>query len=248
MTRRRKKKVRRKYKVVTMVTTIDDKKACFEEKIIVYNFLAGIISVWIFFYPRPLKLAITLGMLMALIGIVIMVKYNKSIEFYKNETYSCFGIVIWLNSMVIAIRGVIYNNIIYSNLFWIYFITSCSVIVFLIIVFLRRQDFKKKLSLVILMMAILTFSTGIITNVNCLYDKSKPIVYSTVIIDMDVYQKNVVGGITVYNIYVPGWGSFNKENMLVTSKSYYNMVYVNKPIKIYLKSGLLGIKWYYAGQ
>ena len=241
MTRKKERKAGRKNKIVVI-----DHKLNVADIAGVYGFFGGIIGVWIFLYPNPFKFVITLGMTAALIGIILMIRYNTSVEYYSKDNYSGFGLVIFLDSIAILLRGSTYTNIIYSKIFWIYLITCCLVILLLITV-RRRHDFKKISFSIILFIAISAYSAGTIISINFLYDNSKPVIYSAVIMGSDIYQKNTLGGITVYNLLVSPWGPYNRNNTVITRENFYNMVHVNTQIKIYLKSGLLGIKWYYPG-
>lgn len=237
---KRKKKVKRRNKM-----EVTRQKMGIEDIVQIYNFFGGIIGAWAIFYPNPFKLAITMSMIVTLIGFIIMFIYNKSVEFITKDSSRPFvGVTISLNSVAICTMGYFYSNIAYSTLFWIYCIICCVVII-LFMVILKRDAFKNAASSILIVLSISSYSMGIITNVNYLYDNSKPTVYSTSITKKEIYESGVKFHVRLYQVWVSPLRSSDQNIRVIVSKEFYDAVYNDKEVQVCVQSGLLGLKWYY---
>lgn len=237
---KRKKKVKKINKMQVI-----HQKAGIEDIVEIYNFFGGIIGVWAIIYPNPFKLAITMSMVVTLIGFIIMFIYNKSVEFIaKGSSRPFVGVTIFLNSVVVAAMGFFYSNSAYSTLFWRYCIICCAVIIFFMLI-LKRDALKKAASLALVVASILSYSMGIITNVNYLYDNSKPTVYSASVTEKEVYESGVKFHVKLYQVWVSPLGSSDENIRVIVSKEFYDEVYNDKEVQVCVQSGLFGLKWYY---
>lgn len=171
--------------------------------------------------------------------------YDKSVEFIAKDSSRPFvGVTIFLNSVVVGAMGFFYSNIAYSTLFWTYCIICCAVIIFFMVI-LKRDALKNAASLVLVVASILSYFMGIITNVNYLYDNSKPTVYSASITKKEIYESGVKFHVTLYQLWVSPLGSSDQNIRVIVSKEFYDAVYNDKEVQVCVQSGLFGLKWYY---
>ncbi|WP_128212946.1 hypothetical protein [Clostridium manihotivorum] len=84
-----------------------------------------------------------------------------------------------------------------------------------------------------------------ITNINYLYDNSNPTLYTTSIINKEIYTSGEKIRINVDQVVVSPWGNMNGNSVVAVSEDSYNQVSENERVFIGLKHGLLGISWYY---
>lgn len=218
-----------------------------EDIVPIYNTLGSIIGLWVCIYPVPFKLSIIIGMITATAGFIIMLIYNKSTGFLlENRPYPFVGIVISINSIGVLFQGFYSSNTIYSSLFWIYFALCCMILI-LLVVLLKRDAFMSIVSAVILVLAIAAYSAGIIINTNYLFDNSKPAVYSAYITGKDFFKARMYNGsiITTYDIALTPLENSQENTTAHVSKDFYDAVDNYEGVQVYLKHGLLGIKWYY---
>lgn len=236
--------MKRKKKVITNARMkVIHQKLGIEDAVQVYNFFGTIIGLLVFFCQLFFKFVISMSIIVTLVGFIIIFKFNKSVEFI-NFSRPYVGITIFLNSVAIGVISSVSSNSVYSTLFWIYFI-MCCVILSILMFILKKNAFKTVISLIFLLVSISAYSMGIITCVNYLYDNSKPSEYYTSIIRKVEIQGGVKYGFKSYDVWVSPCGPINKNIDVAVSKDFYDAVHYNQWVKLSLKSGLLGIKWYY---
>lgn len=205
------------------------------------NILGLIGGLWLFIYPEPYKLAVIANISITLLAFIVMIVFRNIVDFdeRKNSARHSIGIAIMLPASALAYRAFGDFNLIYSKVFWIYLgIFSLLLYIFILIV---TREYKRNKVIVALLIIFTTFYCyGVIINVNCIFDYSTPAQYNARIIDKSIEE----GKSKSYYITVAQWGSFGESDIIV-SKDYYENVNKDEIVPIYLKSGLLGIGWFY---
>ncbi|GFP75396.1 hypothetical protein [Clostridium fungisolvens] len=235
--KRRRVKRRNKVRIIRQKVGVDN-------IVQLYNIFGIIIGLWALFYPNPFRLVISLSMLAASIGFIILFIY-KSVEFLVQDGSSPFvGLTIALNSMAIFMSTTFGSNTIYSALLWIYFALSCFILT-TIMIFLKKIKLRNIDALFFIIFSIPAYCMGTILNVNFLYDYSEPSFYTTTIIGKDIYESGEKLHVVVHRVGVSPWGPIKSKNTVVVPDKVYYEVSDNEIVYVCLKKGLLGINWYY---
>ncbi|MCX7746608.1 MAG: hypothetical protein N2645_06940 [Clostridia bacterium] len=212
----------------------------------ILNFLSVVTALWAFIIPRPYEIAIIANAAFPMIALLFMVKYKGIVSFeeYKNSIRPSVGPMAILPALAIALRAFLDFQIIYSKLFWAYWIAiSLFFIGIFVIVTLKSNEHKKhKGVLILIAIMLITYSYGVMLHANCLFDSSQPKRYKTTIVD-----KKISGGKTTsYYLKVTSWGKFETETKISVSKSLFSSVIKGNEVYIYEMGGNLGIKWFVA--
>lgn len=239
MKTKKRRRVKRKNKV-----KIIHQKAGIDNLVQLYNTLGILIGLWALFYPNPYRIAISLSMVAASIGFIILF-ICKSVVFLVQDGSSPFvGLTIALNSMAIFMSTTFGSNTIYSTTLWIYFAVSCFILIAMMI-FLKKIKLRNIVALFFIIFSIPAYCMGTILNVNFLYDYSEPSFYTTTIVGKDIYESGTKFHIEVHRVEVSPWGPLESNNTVVVSDKAYYEVTNNERVYVCLKKGLLGINWYY---
>ena len=119
-----------------------------------------------------------------------------------------------------------------------------SALLILLLTLFKTNEYKKnKWLLVAVSLFAAFFAYGSVILVNCSFDYSKPVRYTTVVLD-----KNISSGKTrTYEITVEPWGPFASSEADI-SKQLYNELDKGDKVFMYLKNGSLGIPWFIPGK
>ncbi|MDF2590522.1 MAG: hypothetical protein K0S41_4365 [Anaerocolumna sp.] len=221
------------------------KKNGIEKMVHFYNFIGTIVGFWVLLYPNPYKIVITISIIVALMGFIIMFIFNKSVEFItQDKSRPSVGAPVILNSAAIWGIAIFHSNTIYSYLFWTYFIICFAPLVLLMAV-LKKINYKNIPFLIFILLSITSFSMGTITIINHLYDNTTPAIYYTSIVKKNIYESGSKYHVKLHEIWVLPRGPLERKTKVVVSQEFYDAVYDDQRVELCIQSGLLGIKWYY---
>ena len=212
----------------------------------VCNWIGGILLAWVFFMPRPYNLAIISVIIMPPAGIVVLRYFKGLIRLDMNEKSAYPGITfgVLFPAIALMLRALIdYNIYKYSEMTWV-IISVVSLVIFLSIVADSEEfNFKSGSNAARLFFPLLisfAYGYGSIVSVNCTFDNSEALVYTSTIVDKYVST----GKHTTYYLKLAAWGDqLEDESVSVTREEYDNHT-ISDVVNVYYKKGLLGIPWY----
>ena len=120
-------------------------------------------------------------------------------------------------------------------------IIIASILIFLPLkIFSRNPDVGKGDTMLIMMVSLL-YGFGSITQINCLFDRSSPQTYTSVIEE----KYTTTGKGAHYHIRIKPWQSDGRSRSIDIRKSEYERTTLGQPITIFVKQGLFNIPWFY---
>lgn len=209
------------------------------------------VCFWIITYPYPYDVAILIGIILPIIGLIIAFTSNDlvialdHIEFKKRPHPNISGVIV-MPQLAICIRAIMdYDIFDYTNV-WIY--TIClSPILFYLTFKASKTDFHEKITDKILMVLFnlgffgwFIFSDSIV--INCVFDYSEPVKFTTTAIDKKIDEGN---NATFYYVYLEEVGPFEKNTEIKITEEEYDALEEGSQVTINLKKGLLAIPWMY---
>lgn len=210
----------------------------------------GYISVaWLWFYPQPYSYAIVLSMVVPILGLISIFRYQGLIKLdeKKNSTLPSVIYGVYLPICGLGLRAVLDYTIIFDDNIWV--VSASAAVAFVMILRLSTNElkFRKPLEIFLtLSVAILMFCYSISTYViiNCLFDKSIPDQFKTKVIDKEISS----GKSTTYYVIVEPWGPITEQDKVSVTKDDYEAINIKQDVIMYLQQGLLKTKWYYVGK
>lgn len=214
------------------------------------NYLAWLISAWLWFYPHPYELATAAGIILPVFALFLVYKSKGLVKIIdvENSANPSLSTTLSVPPMAIMIRVLFdYNVLEYQNA-WIYTVLAIPMILWVIIRG-SNGDFqvKSKLEGIIIypflatIIGLFVFFASI--TINCTFDESTPEIYQSKVIKKDVNKSG--RGATSYLLTLSQWGDIKTETEVGVSKSQFDRVQEGGLINVNLKSGLLSIPWIY---
>jgi hypothetical protein len=209
-----------------------------------YNWSGIAVSLWAFFYPYPYEYLLLACMIVPVIAIIIVKAYKGLIRIDGTErsAYPSVG-----GGFAGGVFGLFwramndYNIFEYTNC-WIPAGVIAAVLVAVLIALQKDFNFKKAYHYwFVIGFLLLSFAYGYSTVVtlNCYYDRSISEVYPTTVVDKKISS----GKTTSYYLYLAPWGKVAGVEDVDVSKSLYNSVEKNDPVKVVLRKGRFNIPW-----
>jgi hypothetical protein len=217
------------------------------------EWVAIVIGIWFFVFPRPYILLFSVLLALPIIGLILNGLYKPSIislvEITKDkdgdnkyDVADFIDIPAW----VMLIRVLLdfefesfYSLIIPGA------ISFAGVLILLFFTHKRIGNTSRSKTWIYLSLIsnICLYSYAGTYGANCVYDNSTPKVYETTVLDKHTYRSSKGG--TRYYLTVAPWGHhYDKEDIKVSSDQYRETD-IDETVKIDYKEGLFGIPWYY---
>ena len=203
------------------------------------------ICVWVFIKPIPYDLALYTAVAYPFFVIATVMYYQGMIKFddkkgskYPSITY---GFVLACCGLVIRTLDF---ELLYPSRLWLY-----SIIPFLGMLLLfrmargsvARAKFVDAISTYILIGFVAIYSACGYTVLNCLPDRSKPILYAAKVLEKTTSK----GKTTSYYILLTAWGPRTESERVSITHAEYERATVGEEVQIFLKDGLLNLQWFY---
>jgi hypothetical protein len=210
------------------------------------NIIGGLVGAWLWFFPTPYSLSLSVGMILPAIAFISIYVYRGLIRFdeKKNSAHPSIIYGFLFPSAGLVIRAIMdYEILDYKNL-WIVISVSTIALTSLLIVgtkeikFTKLIDYFTTLSLAGL---ILSYSFGTYTVSNCLFDKSEPEIFKSEVIDKEISS----GKTTIYYLTLKPWGPRDKIERVSVTRDEYEASDKGDTVDIYLRQGLLKTPWFY---
>jgi hypothetical protein len=208
------------------------------------NWTGGFIGIWTLFIPNPYEYAIIASIVFPIICLLVL-KYSKGLIRIDEKKDTAYPTIFWAisaSSLGLCLRALFdYNIFDYSKVWTPSLLITLTYIVVLII---GNKEFKFNKAidfLIIVIFSILLFgySYGTIVTLNCMYDKSKPETFNTVILSKRISS----GKTTTYYLELTPWGQQKQIDEVTVSKDLYNKLDKNDKVTVYFMKGQFDIPW-----
>jgi len=210
---------------------------------IILNWAGGIVGAWVLFWTDPT--AVIASIIVPLISIIAL-KLSRGLirtDEVKGTAYPTIFWALFAPSLGLCLRALFdYNIFDYSNL-WIPLTTITLLLIVVILLGNKEFKFKKaKDYLAILGISVfgLAYGYGTIVSLNCVYDKSEPVFYTSKIISKRISS----GKSTTYYFELTPWGPQKETEEVSVSRTLYNNHEVGNQVTIYFKKGQFEIPWF----
>lgn len=226
--------------------------------------LSMIFSIWFLFIPIPYKFLFTAVLSFPILGLILNWIINKKRLSYSHRPsiYTLVNIIgrndgdnlyqlkdyITMPSCILLVRALLdfsYNinfddfGIFILNGLIVFFIITVLISVSYRIVFYIPN--KRKRVYLEFLIIFLMYSFGLTLGLNCVYDKSKPIISPSIVTDLYTRRSNKI---FYYNVKLTKVENKNEKIDLKISRHDYLPLNIGDTISLVEKEGLLNITWY----
>lgn len=208
-----------------------------------------VISAWFWIFPFPYEVLLIVLVALPFIGIVVNGIERPSIttlvNFRENGDVDVADFID-LPAWVILYRVVLDYNV--DSFSAIAVSGSVMLVLILLVILLTHSPKfpdkipKKATVLVALIINLALYSYSSVVALNCRFDFSEPILYSTTVID-----KHISSGTkrpTLYYLKVRPWGPHKEEETVRVPSYQFWGAAIGDSVSINYHEGLFGIKWY----
>ena len=210
------------------------------------NIIGGLTCAWLWFYPRPYLISLSVGMIIPALAFISLYVYRGLIRFdeKKNSAHPSIIYGFLLPSAGLLIRAIMDYEILEYKSLWISISIITITLTFMFIVGTKEIKFKTFLDyFTILSLAgmILCYSFGTYAISNCLFDKSEPEIFKSEVTDKEISS----GKSTTYYLTLKPWGPRTETERVSVTKDEYETTDKGDTVDVYLRQGLLKTPWFY---
>ncbi len=198
--------------------------------------------VWGFFYPRPYEISVLLLALLPWIGIEIMRRSHGLFraDELKNDAHPSVAFALIFPGAVLCVRAVLDYDVLQTvYAVALYVLVGCAL--FTAILIFDPSQRNRRGTLPVFFLVGLAYGYGAIVEANAQLDRSPGIPYTAI-----VQNKKIISGRgTTYKLDLSSWGPKARTNELDVSSSTYKQIQTGQTVQLKLKTGALGVHWYY---
>jgi hypothetical protein len=196
--------------------------------------------LWGMFYPQPYAVAMTALAVLPVLAVLLLKLFPRLVQFdtkrhsaHPSVAYAVFG-----PACVLMLRGFLDWHILEWGGFWLPFVAIGVALT--ATVFACAADARKQAGLITVPLFAFAYSFGLVTHLNCYYDRSRPVVYRTVVESRRISS----GKHTSYYLTLRPWlGQPIAEEVSVGSATYDRHAAGSLAVVI-VREGTLAVKWY----
>lgn len=212
------------------------------------------LCIWFIIYPKPYNILFTALLCMPIIGLLLngltgRPSISSLVEISKNDDgRNKYDVADFIDLAAWAILIRVLIDYEFESFYSLLIPGTIAFSIMLILLFathkLIDQTTKSKTWIYSsLIFNVLIYSYAGTYGANCTYDRSKPIVYETKVIDKNISKSRK--GRRTYYITVNPWGHHYDKEQISIARSRFEEIHVGQKVKIDLKKGLFNIPWYY---
>lgn len=210
------------------------------------NIFGGLTGAWLWFYPRPYSLCLSVGMILPAIAFISLFVYRGLIRFdeKKNSAHPSIIYGFLLPSAGLMLRAIMDYEILEYKSVWIAISIATLTLTTLLVIgtrefkFVNIIDYLTTLSLAGM---ILCYSFGTYVVSNCLFDKTEPEIFKSEVTDKEISP----GKSTTYYLHLKPWGPRTEADRASVTKDEYETTDKGDTVDVYLRLGLLRTPWFY---
>ena len=199
-------------------------------------------AIWGLFYPHPYDISILLLALLPCIGIEIMRRSHGLFraDELKNDAHPTVAYALLGPGLVLTLRAVLDYEVLQSAYAAaLYALVGCAL--FAAVLFFDPTQRSRRGTLPVFFLVGVAYGYGVVVEANARLDRSPGIVYTAT-----VQNKQIISGkSTTYELDLSSWGPKPETNKLDVSSSTYNQIQTGQKVQVKLKTGALGVRWYY---
>jgi hypothetical protein len=222
------------------------KKACLALTI------ASVITAALFFFYIPdlatYRALSAVCMLIPAFTFALYIKYNKllSIEDKKGPIFKKASVNVSLPRLVPSAMLAIRTLYDFNVTGWVRLIIwSAAIVAAALLAFFKftKEYKRKKAVLSIIILSVLFYAPSAVMQVNCLYDNSAPIVYSSALLDKHMSKGNRGGTYYYFNIEMKD----GEQRHIKVGRDLYETYDEGSLVTVVEQEGLLGVSYAYIG-
>ena len=158
----------------------------------------------------------------------------------KNDAHPSVAYPLIFPGTVLCLRAVLDYDVLQSvHAVALYVLVGCALFI-AILMFDPTQRSRRAILPVFLLVGV-AYGYGLIVEANARLDRSPGIAYTAT-----VQNKQIISGRnTTYKLGLSSWGPKVGTNELNVSSSTYKHIQTSQTVRLKLKSGALGVQWYY---
>lgn len=205
-----------------------------------YNFISGFLGFIFLFIKNDVSYIILL--MLPIIGIILLYKFDliKFLSNSKRSIYAYIFIGFSIPCFTLLLKTSDFKLLSFDNI-WL----SIGIIFSIMFGFLCFKGINKSVEYVvgqIILMLIVSvlYSFGSVRTINCVFDKSREIIYNANVIDQNIYS----GRHTTYYLKLGTWGPQNENENVEVSKKMYNKTQIGDTVNVKYKEGFLKSPWF----
>lgn len=213
----------------------------------VLNWAACISLIWIIFYPRPFEPAMLSALLIPLIAAASIVLSHGLIrpDDVRNSSHPNISAALTCPAIALLARSLMEYEIFSFSKVWPLAIPVSLVLIVLFMVItgkFRSKKLSEFVSALFIFIFIFLYGIGSVIFLNCHYDRSKPEIFSSSVLDKNTARSRHH---TSYRLKLAPWGKRKSAERTEVSKSMYQRTAVGSQVRIFLKRGKFNIPWFF---
>lgn len=212
------------------------------------------LGLWFIFYPKPYLILFTALLCMPIIGLLLNGLNGRPsiaslVEIYKDKNgHDKYDVADFIDLAAFSILIRVVFDYEFESFYSLIIPGAIAFAIMLLLLFTTHKRIahtpKSKTWIYLsLIFNVLIYSYAGTYGANCVYDNSKPRVYSVEVINKRI--KNGSRGRTYYYLKINPWGHHYDIEEISVSSNRYDEIQIGQSIKIDLKKGLFNIPWYY---
>jgi DNA-directed RNA polymerase subunit RPC12/RpoP len=206
--------------------------------------IVGIAStIWTFFFPIPYNIVIVACALVPVASILLMWFFKGLIDFETKRRRSeepSMTLALVGPPTALTWRALNDFHILAFDRLWIPAIVVS--VIFSVLLYVFSADIKRKPAYVLVTLIFgLMYGFGVITEANCLPDKSMPRVYTATVLGKRISYGSRSRS---YYIKVTPWGPRTERHEISLRRTAFERINVNDQLNMSVKDGVLGIPWF----
>lgn len=202
-----------------------------------------IITFWLFIYPHPYVLSLSIGLLYPIIATIYFFRQQEVLTLFdaeKKSAYPSLNTALFLPPAGLIVRALVQYDLLSFKDCILPIILSSIAFTLMFLLFLRESKTKSNNFWMGVIFSLI-FSSGGIVIVNCAFDGSKPTEYKTRVLDQSITS----GKSTTYYLKLDTWGARKESEDESVPKSVYYSIKKGDWVTVYVKKGRLNIPWYF---
>lgn len=179
------------------------------------------------------------------IAVIFIFKYTNGlirIEEVKNDVYPSMFFSLFLSVMAVFLRALLDINIYNYDNIWLNVIIITIVLLVIFYSLIQNVPTKstKKIIVLVSIIFIFLYSYGNFILIDYLFDKSKPTIYHSKIIDKHISS----GKTTTYYLTPSAWATQTESDNVSVSEDQYENINIGDSINIYLYKGFFNVQYF----
>jgi hypothetical protein len=209
---------------------------------ILYNVIGVIIAIVALI--GNMHLLVIIAIVYPLLSVIIMLASKGLIKFLSNAKRSVYAFVFFgflAPTVVLFVRSMgDYHLLKIDNLWMPLFVAGLTVFALLFLSGINKTVESVIGQALVMLVLGMVFSFGSITQVNCVFDRSRPQLYHAEVLGHHIKH----GKSTSYYLYLTHWGPCHEQKEINVGSRMYANTNVGDTLTVTLKQGSFNIPWF----